>query len=111
LIRVAQGTGAGQDVGVQVQRVLQERLPGQTRTPPGGSCRGPGEYGLAAPGSVCAVVCHFGDGSLYFRPVWSQVVQALGLAAVLFVVTYAIPLEFLGLSPRVLIAGSSHLSS
>ena len=106
LIRVAQGAGAGQDVGAQVKRVLQERLPGQTIELRRAEAVGAQvSTDLRRQALLALLYAILGTGVYISGRFGARWFVALGLAAGLFVVTYAIPLEFLGLSPLVVLIG------
>jgi preprotein translocase subunit SecF len=106
LIRVAQGAGAGQDVGAQVKRVLQERLPGQTIELRRAEAVGAQvSTDLRRQALLALLYAILGTGVYISGRFGAKWFVALGLAAMLFVVTYAIPLEFLGLSPLVVLIG------
>jgi len=106
LIRVAQGAVEGQDIGVQIQRVLQDHLPAQTielrRTEAVGAQV---STDLRRQALFALLYAILGTGVYISGRFEAKWFAALGLAAVLFVVTYAIPLEFLGLSPLVVLIG------
>jgi len=107
LIRVAQMAGVGQDVGAQVQRILQDRFPGQTielrRTEAVGAQVSTDLRRQALFALLYAILGTGIYSSGRFEAKWFV---ALGLAAGLFVVTYTIPPGFLGLSPLVVIVGA-----
>ncbi len=107
LIRVAQTAGAGQDVSAQVQRALQERLPGQTielrRTEAVGAQV---STDLRRQALFALLYAILGTGVYISGRFEAKWFVALGLAAGLFVVTYMIPPGFLGISPLVVIGGA-----
>jgi preprotein translocase subunit SecF len=107
LIRVAQTAGAGQDVSAQVQRALQERLPGQTvelrRTEAVGAQV---STDLRRQALFALLYAILGTGVYISGRFEAKWFVALALAAGLFVVTYMIPPGFLGISPLVVIGGA-----
>ena len=107
LIRVAQMAGVGQDVGAQVQRILQDRFPGQTielrRTEAVGAQV---STDLRRQALFALLYAILGTGIYISGRFEAKWFVALGLAAGLFVVTYTIPPGFLGLSPLVVIVGA-----
>jgi len=104
LIRVPQGGGAGQDIGAQVQRLLQDRLPGQTIELRRAEAVGAQvSADLRRQALLALLYAILGTGVYISGRFEAKWFVALGLAAVLFVVTYTIPLEFLGLSPFVVL--------
>src|SRR2546427_7262572 len=107
LIRVPQGAGAGQDIGAQVQRLLQERVPGQTielrRVEAVGAQV---STDLRRQALFALLYAILGTGVYISGRFEAKWFGALGLAAGLFVVTYMIPPGFLGLSPLVVIVGA-----
>ena len=107
LIRVPQGAGAGQDVGAQVQRLLQDRLPGQTIELRRAEAVGAQvSTDLRRQALFALLYAILGTGVYISGRFEAKWFVALGLAAGLFVVTYAMPLESLGLSPLVVIVGA-----
>ena len=104
LIRVAQGAGAGSDLSGQIQRALQERLPEQTielrRTEAVGAQV---STDLRRQAMFALLYAILGTGVYISGRFESKWFVALGLAVVIFVVTYAVPLEVLGISPFVLL--------
>ena len=104
LIRVAQEAGAGPDLSAQIQRALQDRLPGQTielrRTEAVGAQV---STDLRRQAMFALLYAILGTGVYISGRFESKWFVALGLAVVLFVVTYAIPLEVLGISPVVVL--------
>jgi preprotein translocase subunit SecF len=107
LIRVAQMTETGQGIGAQVQRALHDRLPGQTielrRADAVGAQVSTDLRRQALFGLLYAIL---GTGVYLSGRFEAKWFVALGLAAGLFVVTYILPLEFLGLSPLVVLGGA-----
>jgi preprotein translocase subunit SecF len=107
LIRVPQGTGAGQDVGAQVQRLLHDRVPGQTIELRRAEAVGAQvSTDLRRQALFALLYAILGTGVYISGRFEAKWFVALGLAAVLFVVTYTIPLEFFGLSPLVVLVGA-----
>jgi preprotein translocase subunit SecF len=104
IIRLAQLPGEKQDIGAQVQKALQERMPEQKIEVLRVEIVGPQVSGdlrrqalFAMFYAVLGIVIYL---SGRFEAKW---LVALALAAVLFVVTYPITLWFPGISPIVLI--------
>jgi len=104
LIRIAQGTGEGQDIGGQVQRALQERMPGQTIEIRRMEAVGAQVSTNLRQQATFALLYAMLGMTIYisgrFEAKWFV---ALGLAAGLFVVTYTIPPWLPGLSPLVVV--------
>jgi preprotein translocase subunit SecF len=104
LIRVAQGAGAEPDLGAQIQRALQDRLPEQTielrRTEAVGAQV---STDLRRQAMFALLYAILGTGVYISGRFESKWFVALGLAVVIFVVTYAVPLEVLGISPFVML--------
>jgi len=106
LIRVAQEAGARQDIGVQIQRVLQDRLPGQAIELRRAEAVGAQvSTDLRRQALFALLYAILGTGVYISGRFEAKWFAALGLAAGLFVMTYTIPLEFLGLSPLVVLIG------
>src|SRR5262245_43379403 len=107
LIRVPQGAGAGQDVGVQLQRLLRDRLPGQTIELRRAEAVGAQvSTDLRRQALFALLYAILGTGVYISGRFEAKWFVALGLAAGLFVVTYVVPMELLGLSPLVVIVGA-----
>jgi preprotein translocase subunit SecF len=106
LIRVAQGTGEGQHVGAQVQRLLQDRVPGQSIELRRAEAVGAQvSTDLRRQALFALLYAILGTGVYISGRFEAKWFAALGLAVGLFVVTYIIPLEFFGLSPLVVLIG------
>src|SRR5262249_49273264 len=107
LIRVPQGAGVGHDVGTQVQRLLHDRVPGQTvelrRVETVGA---QGSADLRRQSLLALLYAILGTGVYISGRFEAKWFVALGLAAGLFVVTYAIPLESFGLSPLIVLVSA-----
>ena len=104
LIRTGQPPGAGQDIGQQVQKALQDRFPGQTvelrrveivGAQVSADLRRQALFALFY--AILGTVVYL---SGRFEAKWGV---ALGLAATLFVITYGITQLFPGVSPTILI--------
>ena len=104
LIRIAQKTSEGQDIGAQIQRALQERVPGQTidvrRIEAVGAQVSTELRHQAAFALLYAMLGMTIYISGRFEAKWFV---ALGLAAGLFVVTSMVSLWLPGLSPVVVV--------
>lgn len=104
LIRVAQGTNAGQDIGAQVQRALQARVPGQTIELRRMEAVGAQVSTHLRQQATFALLYAMLGMTIYisgrFEAKWFV---ALGLAAGLFVVTSTVPPWLPGLSPLVVV--------
>jgi preprotein translocase subunit SecF len=104
LIRVAQGAGAGPDLGAQIQRALHDRVPEQTielrRTEAVGAQV---STDLRRQAMFALLYAILGTGVYISGRFESKWFVALGLAVGLFAVTYAVPLELLGISPLVVL--------
>src|SRR5262245_16138032 len=100
LIRVAQGTSEGQDIGAQAQRALQAHMPGQTIEIRRVEAVGAQVSTNLRQQATFALLYAMLGMTIYisgrFEAKWFV---ALGLAAGLFVVTYTIPPWLPGLSP------------
>jgi len=104
LIRTGQPPGAGQDIGQQVLKVLQDRFPGQTvelrrveivGAQVSADLRRQALFALFY--AILGTVVYL---SGRFEAKWGV---ALGMAATLFVITYGITQWFPGVSPAILI--------
>ena len=104
LIRTGQPPGAGQDIGQQVQKALQDRFPGQTvelrrveivGAQVSADLRRQALFALFY--AILGTVVYL---SGRFEAKWGV---ALGLAVTLFVITYGITQWFPGVSPTILI--------
>jgi preprotein translocase subunit SecF len=104
LIRMGQPPAAGQDIGQQVQKVLQDRFTGQTvelrRTEVVGAQVSAGLRRQALFALFYAILGTVVYLSGRFEGKWGV---ALALAVTLFVITYGITQWFPGISPSVLI--------
>jgi preprotein translocase subunit SecF len=107
LIRVPQGAGVGQDIGAQVQRLLHDRVPGQTvelrRVETVGAQV---SADLRRQALFALLYAIMGTGVYISGRFEAKWFVALGLAAGLFAVTYMLPLESIGLSPLVVLVSA-----